>query len=438
MRKTGLLMGGEVTGQGSELTVELTGGPALILENSTEVGPVTLEGANASGEHIDNGLVLLEEGELNSEDRQSVNLRDIYFAGTGTVGALTTNNATLAVGDEADPAGGLQASSVTLDSTTGVIFEIMGSGATAQVDYSQMVSAGQVDLAGPILVLVGKPSENAPCPVLSPGQKYTFVSTSGTLSGVFSNAPEGGPEISIDFTSGCSHSSQTMRISYNRTGGTETVTGTVEAQVKERQEHEAQEREAHEGETHEREAKQKEEATRKSIEEGSKKIAEEAATAEVAAIKKSEEESAALIARKHQEEEVFDLATKELLEGSAVGGVTLDGSVIAVESGGARVKLTCTATGGCGGKLTLSAKGMTKKGRKAKTETIGTTSFSIPRSVTTTVRLALNASGKALLGANHGRLTSTLSLLKSLPKPSQARTYTVHLVQRTIRGRSKK
>lgn len=110
IEENGLLLGGEVTGEGSELTVELNNGPALILENSTEVGPVTIEGPNASGEHIENGLVLLEEGKLNSADRHSVDLHNIFFAGTGAVGALTTNNTTLDVGSETDPAGGIEAS----------------------------------------------------------------------------------------------------------------------------------------------------------------------------------------------------------------------------------------------------------------------------------------------------------------------------------------
>ncbi|MGA2453764.1 MAG: hypothetical protein ABSG93_09620 [Solirubrobacteraceae bacterium] len=42
--ENGLFLGGEVTGAGNALTVELSNGPALVLDNDTEVGPVTLEG----------------------------------------------------------------------------------------------------------------------------------------------------------------------------------------------------------------------------------------------------------------------------------------------------------------------------------------------------------------------------------------------------------
>jgi len=367
-------------------------------------------------------------------------LRNVFFAGTGAVGALATSNSTLEVGFLRDPAGSLKASSVTLDSTSGSVFGIVGSGTVGQVDYPQLVSSGPVELAGPITLLVDKPSEQAPCPVLSPGQKYTFVSTSGALSGTFSNAPEGGPEIAIAFTKNCSHPTQTMRIRYNRSGGTETVTGTVEAQVKERQEREATERETHEREVREEEAperearereiKQKEEAARKLAEENAKK-AEETAVAELAATKKREEETTASLARKRQEEEAFTLAAKRLLEGeSSAGGVTLGGSIISVEGSGAEVRLKCNATGVCTGKLTLSVKGEVKKGKKAKTETIGTAGFSIAHDTTASVKLALNASGRALLSADHGRLGASLAILSSSPAPSQTHTYGVHLVQR--------
>ncbi len=259
--ENGLLVGGELTGAGSALAVELSNGPALVLANSTEVGPVTIEGQNTSGKNIANGLVVLGEGELNSSDREPVELSHVYFAGTGAVGALATNHVSLDVGSGTYPAEGLEASSVRLDSASGVLFEIMGSETTAQTDYSQLVSHGLVELAGAIVVEVGKPPEGGGCPVLKPGEKYTFVSTTGALSGTFSDALEGGPEIPIVFAEGCSHAPQTMRIGYNRTGATETVTGTVEAQVKEKQEEEAKEgqaREAKEREIRAREAKEKE------------------------------------------------------------------------------------------------------------------------------------------------------------------------------------
>jgi hypothetical protein len=443
--ENGLLMEGGVTGVGSALTFELGGGPALILANSTEVGPVTVEGKNAAGSHIANGIALLDGGQLNSADHEPVDLRNAYFAGIGAVGALTTNNTTLDVGSETEPAGSIETSSVGFGSTTGVIFEIRGSGSTARTDYSQLVSGGLVELAGVIVVVVGKPSAGAPCPILTRGQKYTFVSTTGTLSGTFANAPES-LEIPISLAPGCSNPPQTMRISYGQSGSIKTVTGTVEARAKERQEQ--QEREAKEEEVKTKEIEQKEENRKLSeqhaSEEHAKKVSEEA-LASASATKKSEEEAAG-VARKHLEEGAAatnrtreeEEADRKGQEGGGARIVALDGSTIFVQvSGAAGVKLQCTGTRTCSGKLTLIFKGAAKKGKKtAKTE-IATASFLVPSSKAKTIKLTLNAVGRALLSAGHGRLTATLSIVKSSPSPSQTHTDSVNLVQQKTRKAKK-
>jgi hypothetical protein len=118
----------------------------------------------------------------------------------------------------------------------------------------------------------------------------------------------------------------------------------------------------------------------------------------------------------------------------ATGGVSLDGFTIAVQnSGEAQAKLTCAGTGTCAGKLTLTMKGSARKGKetKRKAQTIGTASFSIPAGKTATVTLTLNAAGRALLSADHGRLSATLTLLKSAPgggQPIQTHGESVRLV----------
>jgi hypothetical protein len=409
VEENGVFLNGEVTGS-SPLTAELTNGSTLILDNETEVGPVTIEGPVATGEHIkENGSVLLE-GELNSTDRQAVNLRQVFFGGTGAVGPLAMNDATLDVGSETEPTEGLEAASVKLDSSSGVLFEIMGSGTTAQVDYSQIVSDGPVELDGGISVVVGKPTAKASCPVLTPGQQYTFLSTIGTLSGSFSNAPENGPEIPIDLSKECGGRSQTMRIGYDRSGGTETVTGTVEGGILESVKREA------------------ERITAKTEEER-KRTAEAAAVA--AAQKQAEQrklEEEALARVEHEEEATV-----------ATGSVLLAGSTITAQgSGEAVIKLACAGTTKCAGKLTLTAESVTKKGKKAKTEIVGTANFSIPPNETTSIKLTLNAAGKALLSADHGRLGATLSILKSSPSPSETHADSVHLVQQKAHDKTRK
>jgi hypothetical protein len=277
--ENGLLLGEEVTGSNSALTVALSNGPAFILGSNVEAGPVRLEGPNSGGEHIDNGLVELAGGQLNAIDREPVDVENLFFAGTGALGALSTNNATLHVGSDGEPTEGLEAASVNLNASSALLFEVVNSGTVAQTDYSQLVSVGPVELSGTIGVVVARPSAKAPCPTISAGTRYTFVSTAASLSGSFANAPEGGAEVPIDFIGCGSHTPQRMRIAYERAGAVKTVTGIVEAQVAEQQEHEAKEQEV-----------KREEATRKLIEERAKKAGEEAATA---ALKKHQEEEAA-------------------------------------------------------------------------------------------------------------------------------------------------
>lgn len=376
IEENGLFLVGEVTGSGSALAVELSNGAALILDNDAEVGPLTLEGPNATGEHIANGTVLFGDGELNASNRQPVDLRHIYFAGTGAVGPLTTDGATLDVGSDSDPAEGLDVTSVKLDSATGVLFEVMGSGTTPQTDYSQLVSEGPVELAGSLVVLVGKPSEEASCPTLVPGVTYTFVSTTGKLSGTFANAPEGGPEIPISFASSCgSKPSQTMRVSYNRSGGTETVTGTVEEEAVNKKHHE----------------------------ESVLKLTQE----EAAAKEKQEQEAAAAAAKKRQEEETAKagvLGTKEGSPDATIASTFLQAGA----SGTVSLKVSCPmGVSSCMGTVTLRTldavrvSAVSSATMRRAILTLATGTFTVPGGGVRTVTLHLSAKARALLARSH-------------------------------------
>ncbi len=122
------------------------------------------------------------------------------------------------------------------------------------------------------------------------------------------------------------------------------------------------------------------------------------------------------------------------------GHVSIAGTSIVVQSNGrAAVKLTCAGTGACRGRLTLTVR--TRKGGKTKrfkTTVIGTVSFSIPAGRTVIVDLELNAAGRALLSADHGRLRASLTILKSSPGPSQTHIENVRLVQQKAHGKAKK
>jgi hypothetical protein len=119
------------------------------------------------------------------------------------------------------------------------------------------------------------------------------------------------------------------------------------------------------------------------------------------------------------------------------GSVTLDGSTITVHGGGlALVKLACTGGGTCDGKLSLTDKVPLGKGKrlKAKPETIGTAGFSIPPGKTATIDLALNKAGRTSLGAAHGHISATLTILRSSQAPSQTLTENVGLVRPKVHG----
>jgi len=149
--------------------------------------------------------------------------------------------------------------------------------------------------------------------------------------------------------------------------------------------------------------------------------------AELASAKKKSEEEATAKKKREEEEQAAAIT----------GSVSLNGSTIAVNtSGAAEIKLACTGTGTCTGKLSLTGKiplekhnkNKTKAKTKTKTETIGTAIFSIPAGKTATIEFKLNAAGRALLSAAHGRLNASLTVFKTSPAPSQSRMHNVRLV----------
>jgi hypothetical protein len=129
------------------------------------------------------------------------------------------------------------------------------------------------------------------------------------------------------------------------------------------------------------------------------------------------------------------------------GHVSLAGTHITVQSSGvALVKLECVGEATCDGKLTLTtrvtikAKGKRKAAKRAvgiRTVTVGTASFSIAGDEARTVNIKLDAIGLAALSADHGRLSSSLTLLELAPA-ANTQTKTVQLVLQKTHSRAKK
>jgi hypothetical protein len=128
---------------------------------------------------------------------------------------------------------------------------------------------------------------------------------------------------------------------------------------------------------------------------------------------------------------------------TARGGVSLVGGTVAVRGGGsALVKLECLGSASCHGKLTLSiaakiAATARAKKRPAPTVKIGAAGFSIQGDATKTVKLDLDATGRRLLSAGHGRLRASLAMLQLAPMPENTQTKTVQLVKQSA-GKTRK
>jgi Bacterial Ig-like domain (group 3) len=223
-----LLVDGGVNGSPTDaLSVGISGLGEIDFASDNEVGPFEAHGTEPSLPGILNGVLGLYGGGLNASDGEPVTLKNLFFYGAGSVGALSTEDAEmyLAIGGAPDaPEGILEAVSATFDSASHISFEIAGSGTTPGSDYSQLLVHGSTQLAGANLVVHRTES----CIPLPPGRTYTLVSASGSLSGSFGNAAEGA-EIPLKFGSKCSNVSQLLRLAYARGGATQTVTATVVA-----------------------------------------------------------------------------------------------------------------------------------------------------------------------------------------------------------------
>jgi hypothetical protein len=117
---------------------------------------------------------------------------------------------------------------------------------------------------------------------------------------------------------------------------------------------------------------------------------------------------------------------------------------VPVQTGGrATLKLTWKGPGTCRGRLNLTTKvraRVAKKGEKqprSSARTIAIAAFAIPAGKASTVRIKLNAAGRSLLAAQHGRLTVTLTILQSSPGPSHTRTQTIRLARQKTHHRKR-
>jgi hypothetical protein len=136
------------------------------------------------------------------------------------------------------------------------------------------------------------------------------------------------------------------------------------------------------------------------------------------------------------------LGTSVSQAANGLGGLSLGRTSSAVKSGRiALVKIACTGVYECEGKLTLSAKERIGKGHRKTTRTvvIGTASFSLGGATTTTVKVSLDAAGRALLAAAQGHLGADLTILELAPgEGSPSKTDSVQLLAPVKANRAKR
>jgi hypothetical protein len=115
------------------------------------------------------------------------------------------------------------------------------------------------------------------------------------------------------------------------------------------------------------------------------------------------------------------------------GEVVLVSSLLATQVNlVALVKLHCTAPGGCGGTLGLSAQSATKAkrgGPRLHTVSLGSASFTIAAGDTATVKIKLSAVARALVHSAHGHLPARLRLIEVATGREATRVENVHILE---------
>lgn len=118
--------------------------------------------------------------------------------------------------------------------------------------------------------------------------------------------------------------------------------------------------------------------------------------------------------------------------GGACGASLLSKKAFVRRHGRAVIVLRGTGSGRCSGKLTLRVKVAQARiaGKQVvKLRNIGVASFVIAAGQTRAFTIKLGAAGRLLLQAGHGRLNTSLLIVKSSPAPVQARSASVRLTQ---------
>jgi hypothetical protein len=200
------------------LTSVLENYGVLGLSGDNEVGEVSVLGDDRGRFGTDaahNGWVDLDDASLDSTDGQPVTVENAGLTGTGTTGPLEIDEGFISPGD---PSGTLAVDGPATIENTSYFVPLIGAGS------DRLTAAGGIVLHGAYLDVQSTDDSNT-CPTLESGTTYTILSTSGSLTGSFNNAPSSGDTIDMD----CSGVQPQLTINYNTTSSPETVTVTTAA-----------------------------------------------------------------------------------------------------------------------------------------------------------------------------------------------------------------
>jgi hypothetical protein len=196
---------GMVTGASDPLAIQLNDGAQVDL-GDVETGALTITGSGVLG-----------VGSLNATDGNPVIVSSgvsmVAYRG-GIVGPLQLNDSALSL-----PGGGPLMSGGTLtvegglrlDATSSVSMQIGYIASTSPagpiIDTPQIGANGPIDLGDASLALL--PADS--CPIFSPDQTYTLITTTGSLTGEFAGVPDG---TTVTLSSSCPGATQALRINY--------------------------------------------------------------------------------------------------------------------------------------------------------------------------------------------------------------------------------
>ena len=221
-----LTLQGGVTGSGSAVTLATPQGD-LFVDSDMEVGPVTSNGPG--GLHIGGAPGSGQPGSINATTGQPVTVNGGFLIPnpSSTTGPLAMNVGTLLLGTNPHNNGTTTLTvkgAATLGSSTATSMFVNNNGSSAGTDFSQLSASGDLTLGGSLILGQGLSNNNntGPCVALTAGDVATLVKANGTLSGAFSNAPDGA---TLTMSTSCRSTLAKLRINYTANSVTATVLG---------------------------------------------------------------------------------------------------------------------------------------------------------------------------------------------------------------------